>query len=92
MTIAQIAQMTGLNTLQLFNNYRLPRPVAKITQNYVGVDVQEYKEKVYQNKETELPHFVHLNTEQEQINTLLKLVKDNEGRNIGILLPNNPEV
>jgi superfamily I DNA/RNA helicase len=92
MTIAQIAQMTGLNTLQLFNNYRLPRPVAKITQNYVGVDVQEYKEKVYQNKETELPHFVHLNTEQEQIDTLLKLVKDNEGRNIGILLPNNPEV
>ena len=92
MTIAQIAKMTGLNTLQLFNNYRLPRPVAKITQNYVGVDVQEYKEKVYQNKETELPHFVHLNTEQEQIDTLLKLVKDNEGRNIGILLPNNPEV
>ena len=92
MTIAQIAQMTGLNTLQLYNNYRLPRPVAKITQNYVGVDVQEYKEKVYQNKETELPHFVHLNTEQEQIDILLKLVKDNEGRNIGILLPNNPEV
>lgn len=92
MTIAQIAQMTGLNTLQLFNNYRLPRPVAKITQNYVGVDVQEYKEKVYQNKEIELPHFVHLNSEQEQIDTLLKLVKDNEGRSIGILLPNNPEV
>ena len=92
MTIAQIAQMTGLNILQLFNNYRLPRPVAKITQNYVGVDVQEYKEKVYQNKEIELPHFVHFNSEQEQIEALLKLVKDNEGRNIGVLLPNNPEV
>lgn len=92
MTIAQIAQMTRLNTLQLFSNYRLPRPVAKITQNYVGVDVQEYKEKVYQNKETELPHFVHFNTEQEQINALLMLVKDHEGKNIGILLPNNPEV
>jgi len=92
MTIAQIAQMTGLNTLQLFNNYRLPRPVAKITQDYVGVDVQEYKEKVYQNKETELPHFVHFNSEQEQIEALLKLVNNNEGRNIGILLPNNPEV
>lgn len=56
MTIAQIAAMTGLNTLQLFNNYRLPRPVAKITQDYVGVDVQEYKEKVYQNKETVASH------------------------------------
>ena len=92
MTIAQIAKMTGLNTLQLFNNYRLPRPVAKITQNYVGVDVQEYKEKVYQNKETELPHFVHFESEQLQIEALIKLAKDNEGRNIGILLPNNPEV
>lgn len=92
MTIAQIAAMTGLNTLQLFNNYRLPRPVAKITQDYVGVDVQEYKEKVYQNKETELPHLIHFDNEQKQIEALLRLVKDNVGRNIGILLPNNPEV
>ena len=92
MTIAQIGTMTGLNTLQLFNNYRLPRPVAKITQDYVGVDVQEYKEKVYQNKETELPHFIHFDNEQKQIEALLRLVKDNLGRNIGILLPNNPEV
>ena len=92
MTIAQIAAMTGLNTLQLFNNYRLPRPVARITQDYVGVDVQEYKEKVYQNKETELPHFIHFDNEQKQIEALLRLVKDNLGRNIGILLPNNPEV
>ena len=92
MTIAQIAAMTGLNTLQLFNNYRLPRPVAKITQDYVGVDVQEYKEKVYQNKETELPHLIHFDNEQKQIEELLRLVKDNVGRNIGILLPNNPEV
>ena len=92
MTIAQIAQMTGLNILQLFVNYRLPRPVAKITQNYVGVDVQEYREKVYQNKEKELPHFVRFTSEQKQIEALLKLVSDNERRNIGILLPNNPEV
>ena len=92
MTIAQIAAMTGLNTLQLFTNYRLPRPVAKITQDYVGVDVPEYKEKVYQNKGTELPHFIHFDNEQKQIEALLRLVKDNVGRNIGILLPNNPDV
>lgn len=92
MTIAQIANMTGLNTLQLYNNYRLPRPIAKITQGYVGVDVQEYKEKVYQNKETEIPHFVHFTSEEKQIEALLKLVTDNEEKNIGILLPNNSEV
>lgn len=92
MTIGQIATMTGLNILHLYNNYRLPRPVAKITQNYVGVDVQEYKEKVYQNKETELPHFVRIHSEQEQIDALLKLVKENIGTSIGILLPSNPDI
>ena len=92
MTIEEIASMTGLNPLQLYNNYRLPRPVAKITQDYVGVGVQRYKERVYQNKETELPHFVHYDSEQEQIEALQKLVKDNEGRKVGILLQSNPEV
>ena len=92
MTIEEIASMTGLNPLQLYNNYRLPRPVAKITQDYVGVGVQKYRERVYQNKETELPHFVHYDSEQEQIEALQKLVKDNEGRKVGILLQSNPEV
>ena len=92
MTIEEIATMTGLNPLQLFNNYRLPRPVARITQDYVGVGVQEYKEKVYQNKETELPHFVHCDSEEKQIEALLKLAKDNQGRKVGILLPSNQEV
>lgn len=92
MAIDQIAKMTGLDPLKLFNNYRLPRPVAKITQNYVGVDVAEYKEMIYQNKETELPHFVRFESEQMQIEALMKLVTDNEGRNIGVLLPNNSEV
>lgn len=92
MTIDQIANMTGLKTLHLFNNYRLPRPVAKITQDFVGVNVPEYKEKVYQNRESELPHFIHFDSEQAQIEALLKLVNDNRQRNIGILLPNNPEV
>ena len=46
--------MTGLTTLHLYNNYRLPRPVAKITQGYVGVDVMPYADKVYRNKEKTL--------------------------------------
>ena len=92
MTIEEIAIMTGLNPLQLYNNYRLPRPVAKITQDYVGVGVQEYKEKVYQNRETELPHFVHYDSVDKQIEALLKLAKDNQGRKVGILLTSNQDV
>lgn len=92
MSIEQISAMTGLNTLQLFNNYRLPRAVAKITQNYVGIHVPEYKEKVYQNKETELPHFIHYESDEAQLQAILNICKENSHRTIGILLPSNTSV
>lgn len=92
MTISEISKMTGLNILQLFNNYRLPRPVAKITQDYVGVDVQEYKEKVYQNKETELPHFVHVNTQEEEYKSITQIIASNPQKSIGILYHSNEYV
>lgn len=47
---------------------------------------------MYQNKETELLHFIHFDNEQKEIESLLRLVKDNLGINMGILSPNNPEV
>lgn len=92
MDMEEISIMTGLPILKLYNNYRLPRPVAKITQNYVGVNVDEYKDKVYKNKETELPHFVHFDSEQAQLLALYKLLNDNSHRTIGILLPSNEDV
>ncbi len=92
MTIAQISEMTGLNTLQLFNNYRLPRPVAKITQDYVGVDVPEYKEKVYQNKETELPRFVHTKTLEEEFSSITQIIAQHPNKSIGILYHSNEAV
>lgn len=92
MTIEQISKMTGLNILQLFNNYRLPRPVAKITQNYVGVDVPEYKEKVYQNKETELPRFVHTKTLEEEFSSIIQIIAQHPNKSIGILYHSNEAV
>lgn len=92
MSIEDIEEMTGLHALQLYNNYRLPRPVAQITQTYVGVNVPEYKEKVYQNKENELPHFIHFESEEDEHQAILKYVNENAHRSIGILLPSNPDV
>ena len=92
MTIAQISEMTGLNILQLFNNYRLPRPVARITQDYVGVDVAEYKEKVYQNKETELPRFVHTETPEEEFEGIIQIIAQHPNKSIGILYHSNDAV
>lgn len=93
-SIEEISALTGLIPMQLYNNYRLPRTIAKITQGYVGVNVNPYEDKVYQNKEKALPHFVHLEGFDEQITAICTLI-DKYTRNIfdnqkiGILLPSN---
>lgn len=92
MSIEDISNMTGLKPLFLYNNYRLPRSIAKITQTYVGINVNEYKDSIYQNREEELPHFIHLDSPEKQINTIVEIIKNNIGKKIGILLPNNDNI
>lgn len=89
LTIEDISSLTELPVLNLYNNYRLPKPVAKITQGYVGVDVMPYNEKVYQNKEKALPHFVYYDTLDSQLEAIGEIVSKNSDKSIGILLPNN---
>lgn len=89
LTIEEISKLTGLNVLKLYNNYRLPRPVAKITQDYVGVNVDPYKERVYQNKEKSLPYIIYKSSIEEQIESISAIVSSNTGKSIGILLPSN---
>ena len=89
LTIEEIAKLTSLNVLRLYNNYRLPRPVAKITQDYVGVNVDPYKERVYQNKEKSLPYIIYKSSVEEQIESISAIVGRNTGKSIGILLPSN---
>ena len=89
MSIEDISEMTGLDILWLYNNYRLPRAVAKITQDYVGVNVEAYKEKIYKSEEKELPHFVHVENDDAQIETIVKIIRENEGMSVGVLLLSN---
>lgn len=91
-SIEQISKLTGLTPLCLYNNYRLPRPIAKITQPYVGVNVNPYEDKVYQNKENKLPHIIKYQSLDEQIAAIKVLIDKNAEdlfSTIGILLPNN---
>lgn len=92
LTIEEIADMTGLVPLKLYNNYRLPRNVAKITQDYVGVNVMQYEEKVYKNKEKDIPHFIHFETTDEQINKIIEISSSNPEMSVGVLLPSNQQV
>lgn len=93
-SIEEISALTGLTPMQLYNNYRLPRTIAKITQGYVGVNVNPYEDKIYQNKEKALPHFVHLDGFDEQITAIQSLIEKYtqnifDNQTIGILLPSN---
>ena len=89
LTIEEISKLTGLNVLMLYNNYRLPRPVAKITQDYVGVNVDPYRERVYQNTERSLPYIIYKSSIEEQIESISAIISNNIGKSIGILLPSN---
>lgn len=73
----------------MYNNYRLPKNVAQITQKYVGVNVMPYQEKVYLNKENDFPHFIHYNSYEDQIEAIGKLIEQYDGKSIGILFYSN---
>ena len=93
LSIEEISKITGLTQLPLYNNYRLPRNIAKVTQQYVVNNPDLiYSERVYQNKENVFPYIVHYNNVDEEISAIVKLIKEQKLPNVGILLPNNDQV
>jgi superfamily I DNA/RNA helicase len=92
LTVEEVSDLTGLKILHLYNNYRLPKPVAQITQTYVGVDVNPYEEAVYQSKERERPRFLKYESVTKQADAIIRLIAKNKWRNVGILLPSNKAV
>lgn len=97
MTIDQISSLTGITVSRLYNNYRLPKPIAKITQGYLGLTedkdkVREYSESLYLSKESALPIFVECDSKSTQIERIISLINENKYRNVGILVPENDMV
>lgn len=89
LSIKELSDMTGIAISNLNSNYRLPKPVARITQEYVGIDANPYAEAIYQSKETELPRFVQFDDEKSQIEAIIDIVSKKNMKNVGILVPNN---
>ena len=93
LTIDQISSMTGIKVSRLYNNYRLPKPIAKITQEYLGLteenNIRKYSESLYLSKENALPVFVECHSRQEQIDCIISIIRKNKYRNVGILVPEN---
>ena len=93
LTIDQISSMTGIKVSRLYNNYRLPKPIAKITQEYLGLteedNVRKYSESLYLSKENASPVFVECHSRKEQIDCIISIIRKNKYRNVGILVPEN---
>lgn len=92
MTLKALSEKVKIKISTLHNNYRLPKGVAKIAQNCVGVDVEEYTDSVYQSKETAIPHIVSLADDDKHLETILDVIKKNKLKDVGILVPNNDQV
>lgn len=76
---------------ELYRNYRLPIPVAKVVQT-VGVDLGPYIESTYKSKETAIPRFISYSSTEEQIKAIHEIIKKNDMSDVAILLPDNDYV
>ena len=97
MSIEEISTLTGVVVSMLYKNYRLPKPVAKITQGYLGLnqetdEVREYSESTYLSRESSLPYFVECTSKEEQIDRIISIINTKQYKNVGILVPDNDMV
>ena len=97
MTIDQISSLTNIPVSRLYNNYRLPKPVARITQDYLGLTeeedkVRKFSDHLYLSKENALPVFWECESRLDQIEQIISLISENKYRNVGILVPDNEMV
>ena len=80
----------------LHSNYRLPKPVAQITQDYLGLNEQQgvrsYVPSIYKSEEKALPVFCPCADELAIMETIISIIRKKKLRNVGILLPNNKKV
>ncbi len=91
-SIKELSEKLGVSISFLNSNYRLPKPIARITQDYVGVGVSRYTESIYKSKEAALPHLVHVESEKEQAEAIIHLIEKKTMKSVGILVPNNNDV
>lgn len=95
-SVEEIAQRYGLDVLMLHSNYRLPKPVAQITQEYLDLSEQQgvrpYVPSIYKSEEKTLPVFCACPDEQSMMTKIIDIIRTKKLRNVGILLPNNKKI
>ncbi|MCQ2191258.1 MAG: ATP-binding domain-containing protein [Paludibacteraceae bacterium] len=75
----------------LYRNYRLPRPVAKVVQ-YVGVDLEGFDIDTYKSRENAIPRFLKIQGLESQISSIARMIKNGSVSDVGILVQRNEDV
>lgn len=76
---------------ELYNNYRLPVPVARLSQ-YIGVDLPPFVASTYKSPEKEVPHIIEYDSYTEQLEAIHRIIEDQNLTDVAILLPHNNNV
>ena len=93
MTMSQIeCMLPSAESYKLFFNYRLPKAIAKITQDYVGINVPRYTERTYKNDEVTIPKIIRYSTGEDQIKAISRIIKSKHLTDVGILVPHNDAI
>lgn len=87
----QLPSNKPVKNFELYRNYRLPIPVAKVALQ-VGVDAGPYIESTYKSPETAKPRFVKYSNQQEQLNAVHRIIKNGNMTDVAILVPHNEDV
>lgn len=92
MKLSDIAARLNLSITRLHNNYRLPKAVACIAQQYIAdrsYDWDEYNDSGYRSTEKGLPYFLHYADDNELLLGMIRIITAKKLKETGILLPNN---
>lgn len=80
----------NVKNFELYRNYRLPVPVAKLTQE-IGVDTS-YVEGTYKSTEKDMPRVISYPDYQDQVEAVHRIINNRNLTDVAILLPHNKHV
>lgn len=90
MSVEELKKIYTVKSFDLYRNYRLPRPVAKIVQ-YVGRDLDGFDIETYKSSENSIPRIIKCSSFENQIDVITRIIK-RQNTDIGILVKSNEQV
>lgn len=76
---------------ELYRNYRLPIPVAKLVQS-IGIGLPPFDESTYRSPETVIPKILKYDDLERQLAAVKRIIERNDFSDVAILLPQNDMV